>query len=77
MNDKLINAYQNELAFMKQERNKWKERTKKAVKERNNLQSKIDKAIEYIKNNTWEDEYGGDIIEDYDHKLLDILKEDK
>ena len=42
-----------------------------------NLQSKIDKAIEYIKNNTWEDEYGGDIIEDYNHKLLDILKEDK
>ena len=41
------------------------------------LQSKIDKAIEYIENNTWEDEYGGDIIEDYDHKLLDILKEDK
>jgi len=77
MNDTLINAYQNELAFMKQERNKWKERTKKAVKERNNLQSKIDKAIKYIKNNTWEDEYGGDIIEDYDHKLLDILKEDK
>jgi len=41
------------------------------------LQSKIDKAIEYIENNTWEDEYGGDIKEDYDHKLLDILKEDK
>lgn len=41
------------------------------------LQSKIDKAIEYIENNTWEDEYGGDIIEDYNHKLLDILKEDK
>lgn len=42
-----------------------------------NLQSKIDKAIEYIENNIWEDEYGGDVIEDYNHELLDILKEDK
>ena len=48
MNDTLINAYQNELVFMKQERNKWKERTKKTVKERNNLQSKIDKVSEYV-----------------------------
>lgn len=49
MNNILINAYQNELTFMKQEKNKWKEKTKKAVKERNNLQSKIDKINQYIK----------------------------
>jgi len=42
-----------------------------------NLQSKIDKAIEYIENNIWEDEYGGDVIEDYNHELLKILKGDK
>ena len=47
------------------------------LKNENNLRFKIDKAIEYIKNNTWEDEYGGDVIEDYNHKLLDILKKDK
>lgn len=42
-----------------------------------NLQFKIDKAIEYIENNIWEDEYGGDVIEDYNHELLKILKEDE
>lgn len=38
------------------------------------LNNIINEVREYIKNNTWEDEYGGDIIEDYNHKLLDILK---
>lgn len=49
MNNILMNAYQNELTFMKQKINKWKKITKKAVKERNNLQSKIDKINQYIK----------------------------
>ena len=55
----------------------WYKMFMKSIETINNLQSKIGKAIEYTENSTWEDEYGGDIIEDYDHKLLDILKENK
>ena len=77
MNDTLINAYQNELAFMKQERNKLKERTKKAVKERNNLQSKIDKAIEYINTHEYPSMYGLREKKKKKKELLDILKENK
>ena len=42
-------------------------------KENKELQEKINKAIQYIKNNTWTDDYGHNVIEDDEEYLLKTL----
>lgn len=63
--------------LLENENKYYKDLCKQQENEIERLNNIINEVREYIKNNTWEDEYGGDIIEDYNHKLLDILKKDK
>jgi predicted house-cleaning NTP pyrophosphatase (Maf/HAM1 superfamily) len=52
------------------------EREKVILNYINELQDRIDKATDYIEQNTWEDDYGCFVIDDEKGILLNILKGD-